>query len=175
MTRDIFRIQEARYRTKGILTARTDHPTRKPPHFVYDTIFASGYAWNTISDQGRQVEHMAIVSTKAVFGMWVLDRNAYTDRLMEAVEALYKDDKGWFEGRYEASGGYEDLLTLSTNAFVLQALLYKTQGRLYPSRSRIGYFQHRLDDEFHRPRQCFAVEREACKAPVSRDGRSFLY
>jgi hypothetical protein len=137
-------------------------------------VFASGYAWNTLSDQGRQVPEMALVSTKAVFGMWTLARNGYTDRLIDAIEALYKDDKGWFEGRYENSGGYEDLLTLSTNAFVLQSLLYKVDGRQYPRKSTVGYFQHRLNDEFRRPQRCFPVERQQCTAPVTRDARSFL-
>lgn len=174
LTLDLFKVQELRYQKQGILTARTDHPVQKPPYFVYDTVFASGYAWNTLSDQGRQVPGMAMVATKAVFGMWALQRTPYTDRLMVAIEALYKDDKGWFEGRYEKSGGYEDLLTLSTNAFVLQALLYKVKGRQYPIQSKTGYFQHRLDDQFSRPQRCFAVERQQCKAPVSSDGRTFL-
>jgi Protein of unknown function (DUF3131) len=174
MTMDIFRIQQLRYEKQGVLTARTDHPVRNPPHFVHDSIFASGYAWNTLSDQGRQVKELAMVSTKAVFGMWALARNPYTDRLLLSIEALHKDDKGWFEGRYENSGGYEDLLTLSTNAFVLQSLLFKTQGRLYPKQSQIGYFQHQLDDQFARPKKCFPVERAQCSAPVTRDGRMFL-
>jgi hypothetical protein len=173
-TFDLFQIQQRRYQQQGVLTARTDHPVRNPPHFVHDTVFASGYAWNTLSDQGRQVPEMALVSTKAVFGMWVLARNAYTDRLVDAIEALYKDDKGWFEGRYEESGGYEDLLTLSTNAFVLQSLLYKVQGLQYMNTSTAGYFQHRLNDEFRRPQRCFPVERKQCSAPVTLDGRSFL-
>ena len=171
---DVFRIQQLRYEKQGVLTARTDHPVSNPPHFVQDTLFASGYAWNTLSDQGRQVPALALVSTKAVFGMWALARTSYTDRLMDAIEALYKDDKGWFEGRYENSGGYEDLLTLSTNSMVLQALLYKAQGPLYRKKSTVGYFQHRLDDEFRRPQRCFPVERAQCTAPVSGAGRSFL-
>jgi hypothetical protein len=171
---DIFRVQELRYQREGVLTARTDHVVRDPPHFVHDTVFASGFAWNTIGDDGKPAPKMAMVATKAVFGMWVLNRTAYTDRLLLSIEALHKSDKGWFEGRYEQSGGYEDLLTLSTNAFVLQALLYKVQGRLYPSESQPGYFQHRQDDEFLRPRRCLPVEREQCKAPAAVDGRSFL-
>lgn len=171
---DVFRIQKLRYQQQGILTARTDHLLSNPPHFVQDSVFASGYAWNTLSEQGRQFPAMALVSTKAVFGMWALTRNSYTDRLMDAIEPLYKDDKGWFEGRYENSGGYEDLLTLSTNSMVLQSLMYKVQGPMYQNKSAVGYFQHRMDDEFRRPQRCFPVEREQCLVPVTRDGRSFL-
>lgn len=171
---DVFRIQKLRYQQQGILTARTDHSLSNPPHFVHDSVFASGYAWNTLSEQGRQFPAMALVSTKAVFGMWALTRNSYTDRLMDAIEPLYRDDKGWFEGRYENSGGYEDLLTLSTNSMVLQSLLYKVKGPIYQNKSAVGYFQHRLNDEFRRPQRCFPVERKQCPVPATHAGRSFL-
>jgi hypothetical protein len=174
MAMNVFLAQEKRYQKEGIFTARTDHSLREPPHFLIDTVFASGYPWNTLSEQGTPYPKLALVATRAVFGMWVLWPGAYTDRLMRAIEALYGSDKGWYEGRYEMTGGYEDLLTLSTNAMVLESLLYKLKGRLYPADQGVGYFQHRLNDKYDLPRRCFPVEREACTVTATPDGRSFM-
>jgi len=52
---------------------------------------------------------------------------------MESVRTLRDAGTGWFEGRYEASGGYEWTRTASTNAMVLEALLYREVGTLFPS------------------------------------------
>jgi Protein of unknown function (DUF3131) len=174
LAKNIFLTQEQRYLKQGVFTARTDHSLRDPPHFLYDSIFASGYPWNTLSEQGKPYPKLALVATRAVFGMWALWPGAYTDKLMTVIEALYGSDKGWFEGRYEMTGGYEDLLTLSTNSMVLESLLYKVKGKLYPSNERVGYFQHRLSDKFDPPRKCFSVERSSCKVTISPDGQSFM-
>jgi len=69
---NIYKVQELRYKKEKILTARTDHMIKKPPFFVYDSIFASGYPWNTISDKNVYVKKAALVATEAAFGMWVL-------------------------------------------------------------------------------------------------------
>jgi Protein of unknown function (DUF3131) len=171
---NVFLAQEQRYLKQGIFTARTDHSLRDPPHFLYDSVFASGYPWNTLSEQGTPYPKLGLVATRAVFGMWALWPGAYTDKLITVIEALYGSDKGWFEGRYELTGGYEDLLTLSTNAMVLESLLYKVRGRLYPSDERVGYFQHRLDDKFNPPRLCFPAERPMCTINVAPNGQSFM-
>lgn len=164
MAFDVFRVQERRYREQGVLTARTDHALRRPPYLLHDAVFASGYPWNTLSPQGEPHLDLALVSTRAAFGMWALWPGDYTDRLIGTLEALQAPG-GWYEGRYEQSGGYEDLLTLSTNAMVLQALLYKVRGPLYPAGERVGYFDHRMADRFAPLERCMPSERQACTAP----------
>jgi hypothetical protein len=167
LAQDVYIVQEDRYRSDGILTARTDHPLSKPPNFLYDSIFAAGYPWNTISEQGKTYGQLALVSTRAAFGMWVLWDEPYTDVLMRAVEWLFDPQRGWYEGRYESSGAVEDLVTLSTNAVVLESLLYKVDGALYRQVSEPSYLQHRLSDVFTYPKRCFAPERPVC-GPVGR-------
>ncbi|WP_321822211.1 MULTISPECIES: DUF3131 domain-containing protein [unclassified Burkholderia] len=153
----VYRAQEARWRKDGILTARTDHQIDRPPYFVYDAIFGNGYAWNTIGDDGRAYPELALVATRAAFGMWVLWDTAYTTRLMRAVDTLHDAERGWFEGRYEATGAYDRTLTLSTNAAVLEALLYKSSGRLVPATRRTGYFSARMRDVFAGAPACLPV------------------
>ena len=60
----IYRVQELRYERTGTLTARTEHQLEKAPYFVYDTVFSDGYAWNTISDDGKFHPDAAAVATK---------------------------------------------------------------------------------------------------------------
>jgi len=164
----IYRVQEARYEKEKIWTARTDHPLSKPPFLVYDAIFAGGYAWNTISPSGAPVLAEALVSVRAVFGLWALWKTDYTEQLLARVAAtLFNPDRGWYEGRLENTGGYEETLSCTTNAVVLEALLYKTIGKIYRVTSEVtsaaGHYQLLLKDEFSRPGQCFPPEREQCK------------
>lgn len=167
MAQDVFRVQEQRFLQQGVLTARTEHALRNPPHQLVDAVFAAGYPWNTLSPQGRAHPGLALVATRAVFGMWALWPGPYTDRLMTAVEALHSPERGWFEGRYEQSGGHEDLATLSTNAAVLEALLFKRRGPLRPAGDRPGYFDFRSSDIFAPLHRCLPAERAACRAPAA--------
>lgn len=150
----IYRIQEARYKRKGILTARTDHQLGKAPFYLYDSIFAGGYPWNSISDNGDVYQDLALVSTRAAFGMWSLWRTGYTSRLMQAVEELYDKDRGWYEGRYEQTGAHEKTITSSTNCFVLEALAHKSFGKLYTPRDESTYRSIKLRDVFRHPGRC---------------------
>jgi hypothetical protein len=150
----VYQVQEARYRREQIYTARTDHPISRPPYFVYDSIASGGYPFNTTGDDDSQQPTASLVSTRAVFGMWALWNTDYTTKLMSVIESLNRKDRGWFEGRFEQSGGAEELITSSTNAVVLEALLYKTSGPLFKANPRQGYFDVVVGSEFGRPAHC---------------------
>ncbi len=157
----VYNVQEQRYLQEGIFTARTDHPLRKAPFYVYDSIFAAGYPWNTIADTGESYPSRALVATRAVFPMWALYRRPYTQSLLDVICPLFHPRKGFYEGRFERTGGRELALSATTNAMVLEALYYKQKGKLFLG-LRPGHFQLRLADEFKRPRNCFPSDREAC-------------
>jgi hypothetical protein len=133
----IYTVQERRYAQKKIFTARTDHKMSGAPYFVYDSIFAGGYAWNTISDE-----------------------------LLPIVSPLFDANKGWLEGRFELTGGYERTVTATTNAVVLETLLYKVMGKLYKLAAKDGYYQVILNDEFTHPGRCLPLD-ESRKAKTS--------
>lgn len=162
MANQVFRIQEERWRRERQVTARSDWQSRDEPYVVLDAVFAAGYPWNTIGGDGKEYERLALVSTRAAFGMWALRPGEYADRLIEAVQHLYDPDRGWYEGRLEAGGAPLANITLSTNAAVLEALLYKAKGRLYASSGKPGYFQARTADPFLRLNRCWPSERAAC-------------
>ena len=161
MRRNRFRGEYDEGVAERILTARSDHTLVGAPYFVHDAVWADGYAWNTVAGDGTPHLSRALVSTKAAFGMWVLAPGAYTDRLLDTIREVYHGERGWYEGRRERTGGYERALSLSTNAVVLEALLYKDAGRLYTPSSDPSHYALFLTDEFNDRSRCFPVERYA--------------
>ncbi|MBV4365772.1 DUF3131 domain-containing protein [Erwinia phyllosphaerae] len=157
---NVYRVQEMRWEKEKILTARSDFSISAPPWHVNDTIFANGYAWNTLSDEGKWVPRLAQVSTRAVFGLWTLWDTPFTDALMKMTRLQNDPARGWFEGRVEATGSYNRAITLSTNAMVLEALFFKSNmGPLlrHGEISAQSYFRRQLDDPFTAPQRCFPV------------------
>lgn len=125
----IYLAQEKRAERTGILTARTEHQLAAAPHFVYDTVFADGKPWATISASGYPVPSGSAVALKAAIGLWVLWPTAYTDRLFAAVSKEFDPEKGAYEGILEA-GRRIGTFTASNNGIILEALAYKVRGPL---------------------------------------------
>ncbi|WP_058914248.1 DUF3131 domain-containing protein [Entomohabitans teleogrylli] len=160
--------QKSRWERDKVLTARADFTLPQAPWHVEDTVWGNGYAWNTIGDDGRDYPRLAQVSTKAVFVLWTLWKTDYTDALMAVTTHLNSPQQGWFEGRVEATGDVNRTLTLSTNAMVLEALLYKhNAGPLFENglTDDNSYFVRRATDEFNPPGRCLPGERAARAAP----------
>lgn len=124
----IYLVQQRRWEQTGILTARSEHQVNGKPFFVYDSIFADGYAWNTLDPTGEYQPDRAAVSAKAAIGLWALWQTDYTDLLFESVADLYEPELGFYEGIYENGNGYIPLQTANNNGVFLAALLYKVQG-----------------------------------------------
>ncbi len=124
----IFLVQQRRFESTGIVTARSEHQVEGKPYFVYDSIFADGYAWNTLDPSDVYQPDRAAVAAKAAIGMWALWDHPYTDLLFETVADLSEAEGGFFEGLYENGNGYIPLQTANNNGIILAALLYKEQG-----------------------------------------------
>ncbi|PLR39583.1 hypothetical protein CYR55_06800 [Chimaeribacter californicus] len=158
---NIYRVQEQRWQTLKILTARDEYNLNAAPWHIYDTVFGNGYAWNTLGDDGNFYPSRALVSTRAVFGLWTLWDTGFTDALMAMTRLTRDNQRGWYEGRFEATGGYNRMITLTTNAMVLEALMYKSNyGPLIRSLPQESYFNTRLSDVFNPPRLCMPQERK---------------
>lgn len=124
----IYLVQQRRFEQTGVVTARSEHQVDGRPYFVYDSIFADGYAWNTLDPTGEYQPDRAAVSAKAALGLWALWDTDYTDLLFETVADLSDPDRGFYEGLYENGNGYIPLQTANNNGIILAALLYKVQG-----------------------------------------------
>lgn len=164
----VYKVQEMRHAREGVLTARTEYQIKEPPYLVYDAVFAAGYPWNTVGPDGKEVENLAMVSTRAAFGLWALWPTAYTDLLMTSVQTLYSPERGWYDGRMEKSGAPQEGISLTTNAQVLETLLFKVKGQLLPAPSNGRYLRRQTGNPFDRPNRCFPGERPACADPGTR-------
>lgn len=126
----VFQAQEQRYRHEGVLTAVSEDNIDEPPYFVYNTVFTSGKAWNTITDKGEDASAFKSLSTKAALGWHVLYGTDYTAKLMERVQDLYDPARGWYSGWYEIKQRPNKAITANTNGIVLESLHYRRFGRL---------------------------------------------
>ena len=124
----IYLVQQRRFEQTGIVTARSEHQVNGSPYFVYDTIFADGYAWNTLDPTGEYQPDRSAIAAKAAVGMWALWDTDYTDLLFESVADLSEPEMGFYEGLYENGNGYIPLQSANNNGIILAALLYKVQG-----------------------------------------------
>jgi hypothetical protein len=158
----VYQVQELRHEREGVLTARTDYQTREAPYLVFDSVFAAGYPWNTIGPDGKEYPKLALVSTRAAFGMWALWPGVYTDLLMRSVQDLYSAERGWYDGRMEDSGAARDSIGLSTNAEILEVLLFKVEGTLLPQLGEARYLARQTGDRFDRTNRCLPAERPMC-------------
>ena len=111
---------------------------------------ASSEAWWTLATTGTTEAQEELVRAGMDYNRLFTDKDEY-----ELV-------KGWYEGRRERTGGYLKVLTIGTNALVLESLLYKVKGKLFPGNSRPGYYEYFTENPFNRKGKCFAAEREPC-------------
>jgi hypothetical protein len=169
----IYMAQQRRFEIDGVMTARTEHQVEGAPYFVYDSVFADGYTWNTQDPKGVGHPNRAAVATKAAVGMWALYDTPYTDELFESVADLYSPEKGFDEGVYENGSGTIPLQTANNNGIILAALLYKVQGpllkRLNPAKL-LWDSAYKNDDDV-RQLKCMPDERplDDCVTCGSRD------
>lgn len=154
----VYQLQESRWDNDRIYTARGEHVVSGEPYFVYDSIYALGTPWITVAEDGSDHDEKALVSTRVAFQMWALWKTDYTDRLMTLVRELYDPERGWYEGRYELTSQYEKSITLQTNAGVLEALLYKVNGKLYRPQGEREYRDVQFESRFYHPGNCQVVK-----------------
>jgi hypothetical protein len=136
---NIYEVQKRRWQRTGIITAVSEDNVDRAPYFVYNTIFAAGSAWNTITDTGTDQHQLKSLSTKAAFSLATLfPDDPYSAVLASAVWSAYDPEKGWYSGIYESGIGYNKAITANTNGIILETLLYKALGPLHPACRKCG-------------------------------------
>ncbi|BAY23145.1 hypothetical protein NIES2100_29090 [Calothrix sp. NIES-2100] len=126
----VLEVQKRRYDATGQLTAVTEDNIDQAPYFLYNTVYANGNAWATITDNNQPYPQFRSISTKAAFGWrYLFPDNAYAQKLFDAVKDLRSpDDGGYYTGIYEESKQPNKVLTGNTNGLILEILYYKARG-----------------------------------------------
>ncbi|MEH2335211.1 DUF3131 domain-containing protein [Nostoc sp.] len=123
-------VQKRRFDTTGQLTAVTEDNIDQAPYFLYNTVYANGANWATITDANQPYPQFRSISTKAAFGWrYLFPDNAYAQKVFDAVKDLRSpDDSGYYAGIYEESKQPNKALTGNTNGLILEILYYKGKG-----------------------------------------------
>ncbi len=130
-------VQKRRYDATGQLTAVSEDNIDQAPYFLYNTVYANGEAWATITDTNQPYPQLRSISTKAAFGWrYLFPDNTYAQKVFDAVKDLrHPDGSGYYGGIYEESKQPNKALTGNTNGLILEILYYKARGNrpLIPS------------------------------------------
>lgn len=130
LARNVLAAQEARYRQTGKLTMVSEDALSVPPYyFYYYCVFCNGKAWVIdAASPGKNFDRPRWISTKAAFGWHALFPNEYTERVLTELRKA-RSDEGWHSGLYEESLVPTGVTDINTAAVILEAALYKLQGR----------------------------------------------
>jgi len=128
----LFQAQRGRFTRFGILTALAADALDQEPGFAAYTVLADKKPFVVLDQDGRDISQFACISTKAAFCWNVLLPSPYSTKILDAISDLARPC-GWLAGRYERSGKPNDILTLNTNAEILEALHYRVYGPLFPA------------------------------------------
>lgn len=125
----VFDAQVFRYNQTAQLTSLSEDHIRGKPYFSYNGILVGNQPFASVTAKREDVSGKRGISTKGSFGWWALLRHPYTFALLENLESL-QTKGGWYAGLFEIDMSANKILTLNTNAVVLEALHYKAFGPL---------------------------------------------
>ena len=123
--------EKARYMQTGRLTALADDPLDRAPGFACSGILAGCASFATRSRDGTSPAGPPCLSAKAAFAWWALLPTPYARKRLDAVEGL-ATKRGWLAGIHEDSLQANRVLSLNTNAMILEALHYRALGPFVP-------------------------------------------
>ena len=126
----VLEVQKRRFETTGQLTAVSEDNIDQAPYFLYNTVYANGVSWATITDENKPYPQLRSISTKAAFGWrYLYPDNPYTQKVFDAVKELRSPDgDGFYAGLYEETKQPNKALTGNTNGLILEILYYKARG-----------------------------------------------
>jgi hypothetical protein len=125
----VYQAQERRFASTGVWTMVSEDHLDRDPRFLYSTVYGDGEAWAVLADDGTPYPDLRTVSAKAVFGWDVIFGTEYTSRLRQDLAGSLADpNAGWLAGRFESDGSPNAVLTLNTNAIILEAMHFKAFG-----------------------------------------------
>jgi hypothetical protein len=128
VARALLLVQARRFATTGHLTAASEDHIDRAPWFSYSAIVDGDETWSARGPDGAPAPGAFTFSTKAAVAWGVLFEGEYPDRLLAAAAELVVPGEGLLAGRYDDTGAPNRVLSLNTNAVVLEALAYRVRG-----------------------------------------------
>lgn len=125
---NVYTVQKERAGRVGKTTAVSETQIDRAPYFVYNTVYANGQAWNTITESNEEASAFRTLSTKAALGWYALFDDPYGDSLLDEIRTLFDEELGFYSGRYESSGELNEVATANTNGIILECLAYLHSG-----------------------------------------------
>ena len=126
----VFAAHLFRYNQTGQLTALSEDHIKGPPYFAYNGVLVDHEPFKSVTASRKDVSDKRGISAKASFGWWALTRHPYTEKLLTEIAQL-QTPEGWMAGLFEHDMSKNEILTLNTNAMILESLHYKVFGPLY--------------------------------------------
>jgi len=127
----LFLAQRARFLKTGRLTALGSDALDQQPWHATHAMDSGQVGVSCLSPDGTLVPDLATMSTKAAFGWNAIMPGPYATKLVDGVSNLSRPE-GWLAGYYEATCRPNVVLSLNTNAEILEALHYRVNGPLFP-------------------------------------------
>ncbi|MEA5580929.1 DUF3131 domain-containing protein [Nodularia harveyana UHCC-0300] len=126
----VLEAQKRRFEATGQLTAVSEDNIEEPPYFLYNTVYANGVSWATITEENKLFPQFRSLSSKAAFGWhYLFPNNVYAQKLFDAAKDLRSPDGGGFyAGLYEETQQPNKALTGNTNGLMMEILYYKARG-----------------------------------------------
>lgn len=126
----VYSAQESRYRQTGQMTMVSEDNIDQEPWFLYSSVYSNGEPWAVVTEKGEHFPELRTISLKAAIAWDVLYDTEYTEMVRNALAGL-ETDQGWAAGIFEATGEPNSVVTLNTNAVILEAMHYKANGPLW--------------------------------------------
>jgi hypothetical protein len=130
VARALLAAQRRRFHATGRLTAVSEDHLDRPPWFSYSAVLDGDETWTARDAEGAPAPGAFTFSTKAAVGWGILFAGDYPDRLLAAAAELVVPGEGLLAGRYDETGAPNRVLSLNTNAVVLEALAFRVRGPL---------------------------------------------
>jgi hypothetical protein len=138
VARALLTVQRRRFEATGRLTAVSEDHLDRAPWFSYSAVLDGEDRWAARDADGAPAPGAFTFSTKAAVGWGELFAGDYADRLLAAAAELVVPGEGLLAGRYDDTGAPNRVLSLNTNAVVLEALAYRLRGPLRAAPSPPG-------------------------------------
>lgn len=126
----IYKAMEQRYNQSGVLTVLSEDHLDQAPHFLYGSVISNGQPWEVTDESGATFNELRTISLKASFAWDALLETQYSTYATSTLKRVAGRKNGWIAGLYEQDLNPNEILTLNTNAVVLEALHYKKFGPL---------------------------------------------